>query len=463
MRTCTRLSTLALGLSVLPALASAAHAEEQVSRPEPEPAYSGDRPRIIKFVGDATPADQRPRSSYLVIDHTALPPPEAIEHGGAPTIFFINKNGGTYIPGNNDARTNRSSIIDQTSTIPAWNVSTSGWNQVKTCMQTLFSRWNVTITDVDPGNTPHFEIVIAGSPQDIGMQQGVGGVSPFTSNCSVIPNSVVYTFAEVYGSAYRDICETAAQEIAHSFGLDHEYLCEDPMTYLYNCGNKSFQNEDAPCGEYSARQCQCGGSTQNSVEMLDELLGLAGDVTPTPPTVSITSPGNGATVAPGFSVTVAASDSDGSISQVELRIDGTLVGTDATSPYTFTTSGTLAAGSQTLQARAIDDELLETNAQITVTVSAGPMPPDAGPGAPDAGPGAPDAGPDTTPDAGPDGPGDPDAGPGGPGAGGDDDDDDGYVSGGCSSGGGAAGGWIGGALALALAGGLVSRRRRARA
>ncbi len=438
----TSLIALALVGPLLPALASTALADS----------VSGvDKPRVIEFVGDATPADQRPRASYLVIDHEALPPPDVIEHGGAPTIFFINKNGGTYSPGNNDARTNRSSIVNQTSTIAPWNVSTTGWNTIKSCMQDLFARWNVTITDVDPGNsTPHYEIVIAGRPQNVGMDAGVGGVSPFTSNCSVIPNSIVYAFAEVYGTAYRDICETAAQEVAHSFGLDHENLCADPMTYRTGCGNKSFQNVAANCGEYSNRACYCGGNTQNSVAMLDARLGLAGDTTPTPPTVAFSAPMNGATVGPGFAINVMANDTDGSISQVELRIDGNLVATDTTPPYGFTAPA-LSDGAHTLQARAVDDELLAVTAQITVTVSSTAPPPDAG--VPDAGPGGPGPG---DPDAGPGGPGpgSPDAGSGGGGAGGG--EDDGYVSGGCST-----GGVGGGAHALAQLVGLLSRRRRA--
>jgi uncharacterized protein (TIGR03382 family) len=225
------------------------------------------------------------------------------------------------------------------------------------------------------------------------------------------------------------------------------------MTYLYNCGDKSFQNVAASCGEYSARACQCNGNTQNSVAMLDARLGLAGTSTPTPPTAAFTSPLNGATVGPGFAISVMASDTDGLVSNVQLRIDGTLVGTDTTSPYTFTAPAGLANGTHTLEARATDDDATVGTATISVTVNATNPPPDAG--VPDAGPGP------VTPDAGPDGPGpgDPDAGPGGPGAGGDDDDDgddDGYVAGGCSSG---AGGGIGGALALALVVGWLSRRR----
>ncbi|KAB2899014.1 MAG: hypothetical protein F9K40_10745 [Kofleriaceae bacterium] len=239
------------------------------------------------LVGGGFTPDGTPRGGYIIVgDPQPLPPPD-VDDGTyhAPKIFYVNRSGGTYYPGTNDARTNRSTIVGTTRTIPAWNVSATGWNQVMTCLTTMFSRWNVVITDVDPGNVPHWELVTAGRPQDIGMQQGVGGVSPF--NCGTIQNSIVFTFAAIYGNDYRSVCETNAQEIAHSFGLDHERLCQDPMTYLTGCGNKSFQNVAAPCGEYSNRACMCGGSTQNSVALLDQRLGLAEpgmvDAGPMPP------------------------------------------------------------------------------------------------------------------------------------------------------------------------------------
>lgn len=181
-------------------------------------------------------------------------------------VVYMNRHGGTFTPGDSNSRTNRSSIVSYTSSIPAWNVSEAGWLEVMDCMRELWAPFDVEITDIDPGDLPHIESVVAGRPQDVGMQSGIGGVSPF--DCGIIETSIVFTFAQVYGTNYRNICETAAQEVAHSFGLDHEYMCSDPMTYLYGCGEKSFQDVAAPCGEYSARACSCGGSTQNSVELL---------------------------------------------------------------------------------------------------------------------------------------------------------------------------------------------------
>jgi aryl-phospho-beta-D-glucosidase BglC (GH1 family) len=76
----------------------------------------------------------------------------------------------------------------------------------------------------------------------------------------------------------------------------------------------------------------------------------------TPPTVSLTSPTSGQSFPAGSSVQLAASASDpgGAVSRVEFRVDGNLVNTDTSSPYSFNVTG-LASGSHTAQATAFDN------------------------------------------------------------------------------------------------------------
>jgi Bacterial Ig domain/Glucodextranase, domain B len=89
------------------------------------------------------------------------------------------------------------------------------------------------------------------------------------------------------------------------------------------------------------------------------------------PTVSLTSPSNGATFAAPATVTLSAtaSDADGTISRVEFYDGTTLIGTRTSSPYTMTWSG-VAGGTYSLTARAVDDrggQKTSTAASITVT------------------------------------------------------------------------------------------------
>ena len=75
-----------------------------------------------------------------------------------------------------------------------------------------------------------------------------------------------------------------------------------------------------------------------------------------PPVVSLTAPANNTTVA-GIAVvnlTATASDSGGSITKVEFFRDGTLIGSDTTSPYSFSWSN-VVPGSYSITARATDN------------------------------------------------------------------------------------------------------------
>lgn len=261
-----------------------------------------------------------PRGLYVITPSAAAESETEVGWTAAPVhrIIYMNKNGGTYVPGFNNSSTNRSSIPSQTSAVGPYEGTAAQWTQLLTCVRNQFARFDVEVTDVDPGAAPHIESVMGGNPQDVGMGAGVGGVSPMNNDCSVVERSIVFTFTRVISSVQSE-CEVAAQEIGHSLGMDHEYLCADPMTYLFGCGAKSFQDVDAQCGENSPRACMCNRPSQNSVRHLMATLGPAGAPPPppppppgdtAPPAVAITSPAAGATLPANAALTVTATATD---------------------------------------------------------------------------------------------------------------------------------------------------------
>ncbi len=92
----------------------------------------------------------------------------------------------------------------------------------------------------------------------------------------------------------------------------------------------------------------------------------------TAPTVNVTTPLNGATVSGAVDVTATASDGVG-VAKVELYVDGTLLATDTSSPYSITWDTTsVPNGSHRIMAKANDAAgNVGTDDDTTVTVSNG--------------------------------------------------------------------------------------------
>lgn len=195
-------------------------------------------------------------------------------------VIYLNRDGAILRPGDNDSVRQVSSVVAEPTEIEGWDVDDDTWSATVACVAELYAPFDVTITDQDPGATPHIEAVFGGSPGDVGLPDNVAGVSPFTTDCSVIEGSIAFAFTDVLPDDPRTVCEVIAQEIAHSYGLDHEMLPSDPMTYLDYDRDRRFQNRMVSCGEYADRACGVNGSTcrqrQNSVALLTERLGARG-------------------------------------------------------------------------------------------------------------------------------------------------------------------------------------------
>ena len=210
-------------------------------------------------------------------------------------------------------------------------------------MVSTFSRFNVTITDVDPGPTvDHFEVMVAGSPEQIGLGNGIGGIAEFSCQApgacqKYMPNALVFAFAGVYGNMPHEICATAAQEIAHTFSLDHVQDPSDPMTYNTYSGMRQFKDGvtcgsdcfGSPLKNRSASRAAAANerhqhvheqrhATQNDVQVMLALFGPAGA---NAPTLTLKNPTNNSTQPPAFSIDVDCTSTE-PVQEVNLSIDG---------------------------------------------------------------------------------------------------------------------------------------------
>lgn len=306
---------------------------------------------------------RRLRGGLIEIDPLA----DNVSHAAATgTIWLDRCDGGctiqgTYPSGPENAANNQSRIVSGTRQISEWRHGDAQWNALVSCVKGMYERFGVEVTDVKPTSGQYFRSIVAGYPQEAGYDEYTGGVAPFA--CGVINNSINYSFANGYSSV-QQICEVVAQESAHVFGLDHEFHCPDPMTYLYGCGAKEFRDYNAQCGEDRARSCRCGGTTQNSVQMLYDIFG-PGELTP--PTVQITEPAHSAIVEPGFVVRLSATDNR-EVTRVELWINGELFNSITNQPWVFNGPTDLPDGGHIVEVRAYDNYDTPGSDSITVII-----------------------------------------------------------------------------------------------
>ncbi|MBE7447805.1 MAG: hypothetical protein HS111_02595 [Kofleriaceae bacterium] len=340
-------------------------------------------------IGGARGPDEEPLAmdASLILGHVADDgklrgfiftgePAEQIEHGnpGSRILFVNNCKGETTSTGAAGCRITRggtNNSINNVSTIASGNLtaysgSTTTWNSIMNCVRQTYAPFGITVTDVNPGAVPHFEAMAAGRPTEIGFPNGVAGVAPYS--CGVINNAITFSFLNLNPNDVNDACWTIAQESAHAFGLAHEMLAADPMTYITNPPQKRFQDQTACIGTSGCCQpqgeCQCGPTTQNSVQ---KLLGIFGPSNPTPPTIVIETPTNNSQVTPGFVVRATVTDDQG-VQSVQLIIDGSPIATLQSPPFAFNAPADLPEGTHTVTIRALDTLNSEGTASVTVIV-----------------------------------------------------------------------------------------------
>ncbi|HEU4612829.1 MAG TPA: hypothetical protein VFS15_12155 [Kofleriaceae bacterium] len=192
-------------------------------------------------------------------------------------VIYLERHAIELRPGDDYAASGISSVLANAGNKPIKLRGFTGgdkrWKSVTSCVQKMFAPFDVTVTDQRPKDDKFLMVVVGGKPADIGVTDGhhVAGLAPFNGN--VIPRAVVFAFAAAVDNEPRTVCETIAMEVAHAYGLDHEYLCKDVMTYLHGCGAKTFVDANAPCGESKKRNCEGGKPTQNSFRRLVDVLG----------------------------------------------------------------------------------------------------------------------------------------------------------------------------------------------
>ena len=251
-----------------------------------------------------------------------LPPSAALDHDPTPGILYLAMDGVTLKPTCGGPQTanaalNCSPLVDKETVFPS-----AGGGQTKSAiqqkLQQYYNDFNILIAAQRPPEwLPYTMAVIGGTSGNAGQQNGVCGIANVACD-GAKRNHVSLSFPGSCGAA----AETAAQESAHNWGLEHTDVKTDIM-YPYLEGAGSFRSEcmaishatgsgTTQCGYVHKVYCPAGeGEQQNSHE---ELLGVFGPrVTDTTnPTIVSMLPEEGAVFTTADSFIVSATIADDS-------------------------------------------------------------------------------------------------------------------------------------------------------
>ena len=250
-----------------------------------------------------------------------LPPPlPGFGQDPTPGILYLAMDGVTLKPTCGGAQVansalNCSPLVDKETVFPA-----AGSAQVKAAilqkLQKYYADFNLLIANQRPPDwVPYTMAVIGGTSGNAGQPNGVCGIANVACD-GAKRNHVSLSFPGSCGAA----AETAAQESAHNFGLEHTDNDNDIM-YPYLAGATTFRAECMPishatgsgvtqCGYVHKIYCPAGAGEQQDSH--GELIGVFGPHVSdtTKPTIASITPEDGAvfTTADTFSINATITD-----------------------------------------------------------------------------------------------------------------------------------------------------------
>lgn len=243
-------------------------------------------------------------------------------------------------------------FVVQTGALPA-GLTLNSFTGAITGTPTTNGTYNFTVRVTEYDNAyadKAFSITIAGVSPTVSISSPANSAS-FTAPASITINA---TAAETGGTISKVEFYNGATLLGTDLTSPYSYTWSSVAAGSYSLTAKAYDNQSPIVNTTSA------------------VVNVT--VTALVPVVSISSPANNATFTAPASITInaTASETGGSINKVEFYNGSTLLGTDLTSPYSYTWSS-VAAGSYNLTAKAYDNQstvVTKTSSIVAITVTA---------------------------------------------------------------------------------------------
>lgn len=226
---------------------------------------------IVVLVTGCTLAES---SQPVAPDSASTTDPPASCHD-APWPLYINRFGGSYTPAAEpNASINATNILREPRTVPSLTTATlPEWNSFIACLENKFARFNVEITERDPGDQPHIELAVMDHGESIGISFDVVFAAPMFcrgDDSGTIPMFRGVAFLMWESAGAQDACWRGAQALAQTVGVEQ---VDDALDLMSNTrsSDKQFRDAMVACAD---GVCACNPfGMENTNRKLGELFG----------------------------------------------------------------------------------------------------------------------------------------------------------------------------------------------
>jgi len=208
---------------------------------------------------------------------------------------YLNREGGTYRPGEDSAIANAISNLpspgfgdppSENVVLAAPGIKDGDWTEITDCVRDLLSPYNVSIVEEDPAANGamvvHHEILMVRYSSDLRYHEGASDF--YFNQCELVEDMITPVILEPWPGprTNREVCEAIVASVGLAAGAEHLADCTSVFAGTFGssnpCGDRSIANAEVPCGLQieSPGECMCtDGRTLNPHKVLVDTYGAA--------------------------------------------------------------------------------------------------------------------------------------------------------------------------------------------
>ncbi len=186
-----------------------------------------------------------------------------------PNIVYLDRNGGSYEHGAHDnASANQSVLVDAPVALPPSPFDDVHWRPLVDCIATGLAPFPITLTEIDPGDTPHVEIVFTTS-----YWAGSAGTTMIVPDSCATDHAIEFVFGDALPT-YARACQVTLLGLAEMRAqLSIGDNCRDIVNNSMDCDmSRAFHDQPTTCvdGANQPTPCRCGdgSTTENTYQAM---------------------------------------------------------------------------------------------------------------------------------------------------------------------------------------------------